>query len=178
MAKVGIGEFGGCGLGGAKFAEGENELVVDCATILEEGDDDGLESLEAGVVEFGAGVGRVGKLLLGAIVDLGVAKRSVLGFGWKGMAPFEEKVLDVVLDGKTVGAFCVVPVEVDVGETGAVPVLVDIVVLKEDVTKVVGMAFSDVFDAKVVEELSRRGLGNTCGAIGRGWWVISSSRPC
>ena len=56
-----------------------------------------MDSPEAGIVEFGAGVGRVEKLLLGAIVDLGVAKRSVLGFGWKGMAPFEEEVIDVVL---------------------------------------------------------------------------------
>ena len=48
-----------------------------------------MDSLEAGVVEFGAGVGRIGKLLLGAIVDLGVAKRSVLRFVWKGMAPSE-----------------------------------------------------------------------------------------
>ena len=89
MNKVGIGEFGGCGLGGAKLTEGNKELVVNCATVIEEGADDGLDSFEAGVVEFGSGVGRVGKLLLGAIVDWGVAKRSVLGFGCKGMAPFE-----------------------------------------------------------------------------------------
>ena len=48
-----------------------------------------MDSLEAGVVELGAGVGQVGKLLLGATVDLDVAKRSVLGFGWKGMALYE-----------------------------------------------------------------------------------------
>ena len=83
MDKVGIGHFGGCGLGGAKFSEGDKELVVDCKTVIEEGADDGLDVFEAGVVEFGAGVGRVGELLLGAIVDWGVAKRSVLGFGWK-----------------------------------------------------------------------------------------------
>ena len=29
MAKFGIVEFGGCGLGGAKFSEGNEELVVD-----------------------------------------------------------------------------------------------------------------------------------------------------
>ena len=53
-----------------------------------------MDSFEAGVVKFGAGVGRVGELLLGTIVDLGVVKRSVLGFGWKGMAPSEEEVFD------------------------------------------------------------------------------------
>ena len=73
-----------------------------------------------------------------------------MGFGWKGMAPFEEEVLDVVLDGKSADAFGVIPVEVDAGETGAVPVLGDILVLKEDVAKVVGVAFADVFDAEVI----------------------------
>ena len=150
MAKVGIGEFGCCGLGGAKFAEGNKEIVFDCATVIEEGADNGLDSLEAGVVEFGADVGRIDELLLGAIVDLGVAKGSVLGFLWKGMAPFEEEVLDVVLDENTAGVFGVVPVEVDAGKTGAGTVLGDIVVIKEDIAKVVGVAFANVLDAKVV----------------------------
>ena len=111
-----------------------------------------MDSLEAGVFEFGAGVGRVGELLLGAIVYLGVLKRSVLGFGWKGVSPYGEEVLDVFLDGETAGAFGVIPVEVDAGEMGAGPVLGDIVVLKEDVAKVVGVAFADVFDGKVVND--------------------------
>ena len=111
-----------------------------------------MESLEAGVVEFGDGVRQVGELLLGAIVDLGVKKRSVWGFGWKGMAPSEEEVLDSVLDGETTGAFGAIPVEVDDGETGAGPVLGDIVVLKEDFTKVVGVEFSKEFDAEVVDD--------------------------
>ena len=28
LAKVGTGEFGGCGLGGSKFAEGDEEIFV------------------------------------------------------------------------------------------------------------------------------------------------------
>ena len=150
LDKFSIGEFGVCGLGGAKFAEGDKELVVDCATVIGEGAEDVLDVFEADVVNFGAGVGQVGELRLGAIVDWGVAKRSVLRFGWKGMAPFEEEVIDVVLDGKTAGAFGIVPVEVNAGETGAGPVLGDIIVLKEDVAKVVGMAFSGVFNAEVI----------------------------
>ena len=110
-----------------------------------------MDLLEAGVAEFMFVVGRVGELLLGVIVNLGVTKRSVLGFGWKGMAPYEEEVRDVVLDGETAGAFGVIPVEVDAGETEDGPVLGNVVVLKEDVAKVVGMAFADVFDAKVVD---------------------------
>ena len=67
-----------------------------------------MESLEAGVVKFPVGVGRVGEFLLGAIVNLGVTKRNVLGFGWKGMAPSEDDVFDVVLDGETARAFGVI----------------------------------------------------------------------
>ena len=138
-------------MGGTKFAEGHKEFVVNYANVIEEGAD-GLDLLEADVVEFGAGVGRVGKFLIGAIVDLGVAKRSMLGFGWKGMVPFEEEILDVVIDRKTAGAFGVVPVEVDAVKTGAGTVLGDIVVLKEDVMKVVGVAFANIFDAKVFDD--------------------------
>ena len=106
-----------------------------------------MDSLDAGVVEFGAGVRRVGELMLGAIVDLGVAKRSVLGFVWEGMDPSEEEVIDLVLDGEKAGAFGVIPFEVNAGKTGSVPVLGNIVVLKEDVTKVNDVAFANVFDA-------------------------------
>ena len=74
MTEVGLGKLGGCGLGGAKFAEGDKQLVVYCATIIQEGADDGLEFFDTGVVEFGAGVRRVGKFLFGAINDGYMAK--------------------------------------------------------------------------------------------------------
>ena len=34
MAEVGLSEFGGCCLGGSKFAEGNEELVVYYATVI------------------------------------------------------------------------------------------------------------------------------------------------
>ena len=34
LAEVGLGKFGGCCLGGAKFVEGNKELVVNCATVI------------------------------------------------------------------------------------------------------------------------------------------------
>ena len=91
-------------------------------------------------------------MLLGAIVDGCVAKRSVLGFGWNGVAPFKEEVFDIILDGQAAGAVCVVPGEVDVGKLGAGPVLGEFIVLEEDVAKVVGVAFANVFDAKVIDD--------------------------
>ena len=75
------------------------------------------------------------------------------------MAPFEEEVIDVVLDGKMASAFGVVPVDVNSGETGAGPVLGDIVVLEEDVTKVVSVAFSDVFDAEKSSTIKQKRMG-------------------
>ena len=67
-----------------------------------------------------------------------------------GVAPLKKEVFDVILDGQTTGAFRVVPGEIDAGKAGAGPVLGDFVMLEEGVTKVVGMAFVDVFYAKVV----------------------------
>ena len=80
MTEVGLGELGGCGLCGSKVAESDEELVVYCATIIQEGADDGLDSFDTGVVEFGAGVRRVGELLFGTIDDGCVAKGRVLRF--------------------------------------------------------------------------------------------------
>ena len=51
-----------------------------------------MDSFDAGVAEFGTGVRRVGELMLVARVDGCVAKRSMLGFGWYGVAPFKEEV--------------------------------------------------------------------------------------
>ena len=50
MTEVGLGELGGCGLCGSKFAEGDKELVVYCSIIIQEGADDGLDSFDTGVV--------------------------------------------------------------------------------------------------------------------------------
>ena len=80
MTEVGLGEFGGCGLCGSKVPEGDEEIVVYCTTVLQEGADNGLDSFDTGVVEFGDGVRRVGKFLFGAINDNCVAKGRVLRF--------------------------------------------------------------------------------------------------
>ena len=39
-------------------------------------------------------------MLLGDIVDGCVAKRSVMGFGWNGVASFKEEVFDIMFDGQ------------------------------------------------------------------------------
>ena len=57
LTEVGLGELGGCGLCGSKFAEGDEELVVYCAPIIQEGADDGLDSFDTGVVELGMASG-------------------------------------------------------------------------------------------------------------------------
>ena len=75
----------------------------------------------------------------------------MLGLGWNGVAPFNEEVFDIMFDGQTASAVGVVPCEVHADELGARPVLGEFIVLKEDVTKVVGMAFTNIFDAKVVD---------------------------
>ena len=89
-------------------------------------------------------------MLFGAVDDGCVAKGRVLRFQWNGVAPFEREVFDVIIDGQETGAFVVVPGEIDAGESGAGPVLGDFIMLEEDVAKVIGVAFVDVFYAEVV----------------------------
>ena len=67
------------------------------------------------------------------------------------MAPFKKEVFNVFLDGQATGAVCVVPGEVDAGESGSGPFLGDFIMLKDDVAKVIGLVFVDVFYAKVVD---------------------------
>ena len=69
MTEVGLGELVGSGLCGCKVAEGNEELVIYCASIIQEGANDGLDSFDTGGVEWGAGVRRVGELLFGAVDD-------------------------------------------------------------------------------------------------------------
>ena len=68
------------------------------------------------------------------------------------MAPLEKEFFDVILDGQATGAFGVVPGEIDAGEAGAGPILDDLVMIEEGVAQVVGVAFVDVFYAKVVND--------------------------
>ena len=152
LTEVGLGELGGCGLCGSKVAEGNKEIVVYCATIIQEGAYNGLDLFDTGVVEFGAGVRQVGEFLFDAINDGYVAKGRVLRFRWDGVAPFKEEVFNVILYRKATGAFGVVPGEINAGKSGARPVLGDFIMPEEDVAKVIGVAFVDVFYAEVVND--------------------------
>ena len=115
MTEVGLGELGGSGLCGCKVTEGDEELVVYCAPIIQEGADDGLDSFDTAGVEWGAGVRRVSELLFGAVDDGRMAEGSVLGFWWDGVAPLEKQVFNVILDGQATGAVGLVPGEIDAG---------------------------------------------------------------
>ena len=66
------------------------------------------------------------------------------------MTPFEDNILDVVLDGEATSALVVVLLKIDAGVMRACTILCDFVVFEEDLTKVVGVAFANVFDSKIV----------------------------
>ena len=68
------------------------------------------------------------------------------------MAPFKEEVFNIMFDGQAAGAVGVVPGEVDAGESGAIPDLGEFIVLEEDVAKVVGVAFANIFDTEVIND--------------------------
>ena len=73
----------------------------------------------------------------------------VFGFG---KIVILKEIFDVILDEQATGAFGLVPDEIDAGESGAGPVLGDLIMLEEDVAKVIGVAFVDVFYAEVVND--------------------------
>ena len=68
------------------------------------------------------------------------------------MAPFKEEVFNLILDRQATGAVSVFPGEFDAGKSEAGPVLGDFIMLEEDVAKVIGVAFVNVFYAKVFDD--------------------------
>ena len=66
------------------------------------------------------------------------------------MSPFKEDFFDIILDGQVTVAVHVVPGEFGAGELGAKPVMGEFIVLEEDVVKVVGVAFANIFGAEVI----------------------------
>ena len=74
-----------------------------------------MDSFDTGVVEWGAGVRRVGELLFGTINDGCGVKGIVLRFLWDGVATFKKEVFNVILDGQATGAVGVVPGDIYAG---------------------------------------------------------------
>ena len=62
-----------------------------------------------------------------------------------------EDLLDVAWHGHVIHAFGLVPVKVHAGMFFTLPYLSDAVVLLEDVPAMKGLAFTDVFNAKVIK---------------------------
>ena len=66
------------------------------------------------------------------------------------MAPFGKDGGNVLVHCESASAFDVVPGQVDTSVERAGPVLGDRVVLEEGITKVVGVALANVFNAKII----------------------------
>ena len=70
------------------------------------------------------------------------------------MAKSQEKVFDVIFDAKPsclLGMFlCIVPLDVNFSKFSACTIFCDLAVLFEDVSEVMDMPFSNVFNSKVV----------------------------
>ena len=88
--------------------------------------------------------------MFGAVSDGSKTMGQELWFPRNCVTPLEDNILDVVLNGESSSALVVVPLNIDAGVVRACPILGDFIVFDEDVTKVVGVAFADVFDAKII----------------------------
>jgi len=82
--------------------------------------------------------------------EWGCACAGTAGAWCCGVAVLDEHILDVALHGEETCAFGVVPCKVDTGVFLALPVFSDGVVLLEDRSEVQDVAFTNVFNAKVV----------------------------
>ena len=109
-----------------------------------------MYSADSGIVERGASVWFRSCLDLGAIYDWRVLVRRELTLERHGVAVLSEEFADVALHGKAASTFCIVPFEVYACELFTFPIFRDFVVFLEDIAKVVGMAFSYIFDSKII----------------------------
>ena len=106
--------------------------------------------MDTGFIERWVGVGFGGEFLFGAVSDGSMTMGRELWFPWDRVTPFEENIIDVVLYGEASSALGVVPLKIDAGIVRACPILCGFIVFDEDVAKVVGVAFANVFDSKIV----------------------------
>ena len=68
------------------------------------------------------------------------------------MVVFDKQGVNVVIHGEATGAYGVIPGQVNASIEVAQPVLCEVVVLFDDVTKVVGMLDANILDAKVIDD--------------------------
>ena len=110
-----------------------------------------MDMEDAFVVEERTGRGFRGVLNFGAITDgcvLVGGKLTLLGVR---VIPLEAQVGNVVIRGEATGALGVVPLENDAGVQITLPVLGDIIVFFEGISKVVVMAVAYIFNTKVLD---------------------------
>ena len=110
-----------------------------------------MHLFNVGFVKLGTGVGFRSTLLFGAVDDGQVTMGQELVGMQSGVAPLDEKVFNVVLDGEATGTAATIPLKVNARKVCALPVHGEVIVILEDVTEVVGMLLAYVLDAEVVD---------------------------
>ena len=127
------GGFSGGGLFGADGVDGNQELVINGATVEEESSNNSLDTSDAIFVERRTGVGFGSKLRLGAVRDGYVFVRRELTFGRLRVIVTIEDCLDISGDGEATRSFNVIPFEGYASKFGTGPILSNSVVLLENV---------------------------------------------
>ena len=128
-----VGVFGVGGLLLANLVESYEEIVVNRLGIVEESTNNGLNAVDAFVIE-GWSERRFGGILdIGAIDHGSVPVRRNLAFLGVRIIPFEAESDDVVIHGEAAGALSLIPLEVDASIQITLPIFGDVVVLLEDI---------------------------------------------
>ena len=107
------GGFSGGGLFGTDGVDGNQELVINGATVEEESSNDALNTSDASFVERRTGVGFGSKLRLGSVRDGYMFVWRELTFGRPRVVVTIEDCLNIPWDGEATRSFNVVPFEGD-----------------------------------------------------------------
>ena len=106
--------------------------------------------IDAGVVQ-GRAVGRLnGVLSFSTVVNFNVAMGRELMMGGSGMVVLEKEFANVILHGEAICSLLIVPIQINSRKFGAGPIFCDSIMFLEDTTKVTGVAFTNIFNNKVI----------------------------
>ena len=106
--------------------------------------------LDAGVVQ-GWAVDRLSSILrFGTVINFDVSMGQELTLGGNRVAVSEKEFSNMILHGEATSYLLLFPIEVDDRKFVAGPIFGDGVIFLEDIAEVMGVAFANIFNTKVI----------------------------
>jgi hypothetical protein len=145
-----FGGYGNTWLLGGDGIEGNQELVVDSSSVVEEQSNNLWNTAFTVFVKELWSVGIWGELGISTVGNRKAFVRQEMGFGWTRMFELDEKVLDVAGHTDTTPAGCVVPFEVNTRKLVAGHVELDPMELLENIVEMVEVFYPNILLPKAI----------------------------